>query len=183
MKHPRASYWHRPSAIIANKPEPAVASWLRDQGSLTRRLVNRCGNDFSVRLLSEQWVRPRIDEARLLRIPPHQRVLLRQVQLRCARQVLVYARSVIPLKTLEGRHRRLKHLGNKPLGGALFANPRLKRELQQLATILPRDPMFDIALSDNQGHFERIWGRRSLFRIDNKPLLVSEFFLPGLTRA
>ncbi len=180
MKHPRAAYWHRPNAIIASKPGASVSSWLRDQGSLTRRLMNLYGNDFSVRLLSEQWVKPQIDEAQLLQIPPHQRVLLRQVQLLCARQVLVYARSVIPLKTLEGRQRRLKHLGNKPLGGALFANPRLKREMQQLATIWPRDPMFDIATSNSPGHFDRIWGRRSLFRIDNKPLLVSEFFLPEL---
>ena len=131
-------------------------------------------------MLSQQWVKPRIEEAQLLQIAPHQKVLLRQVQLLCAQQVLVYARSIIPLETLQGRHRRLKHLGNKPLGGYLFANPDLKREQQQLATSLPRDPLFDIALSDSARDCECIWGRRSLFRIDGKSLLVSEFFLPEL---
>lgn len=119
----------------------------------------------------------------MLKIPPYQKVLLRQVQLLCARQVLVYARSIIPLRTLKGRHRRLKHLGNKPLGGILFADPGLRRELQQLATILPRDPLYDIALSDSSHKSDRIWGRRSLFRLDNNPLLVSEFFLPALTHS
>jgi chorismate--pyruvate lyase len=27
---------------------------------------------------------------------------------------------------------------------------------------------------------ETIWGRRSVFRLQKKPLLVSEFFLPGV---
>jgi chorismate--pyruvate lyase len=157
-------------------------SWLSDQGSLTRRLVNRCGRDFRVRVLSQQWVKPRIEEAQLLGISPRQQVLLRQVQLVCAGQVLVYARSIIPLNTLRGKHRRLKYLGDKPLGGYLFANPRLERTQQQLATILPRDPLFDIALSDSERDCDCIWGRRSLFRIDGKPLLVSEFFLPELVR-
>jgi chorismate--pyruvate lyase len=145
-------------------------------------LVNRCGNDFTVHVLSQEWVKPQFQEAQLLGVPPQQKVLLRQVQLKCAQQVLVYARSIIPLQTLQGKHRRLKYLGNKPLGGYLFANPGLEREQQQLATILPRDPLFDIALSDSTGDCDCIWGRRSLFKIDGKSLLVSEFFLPSLIR-
>jgi chorismate--pyruvate lyase len=168
--------------MSARKLDPAIISWLRDQGSLTRRLVSRCGHDFSVRVLSQQWIRPQVEEARLLGIEPQQKVLLRQVQLLCGQQVLVYARSIIPLDTLRGKHRRLKHLGNKPLGGYLFANPGLTRELQQLATIMPRDPLFDIALSDSSRDCDCIWGRRSLFKIDGKSLLVSEFFLPELIR-
>ena len=162
--------------------DPSVLSWLRDQGSLTRRLVNRCGSAFSVRVLSQQWVKPQIEEAQILRIAPQQKVLLRQVQLLCEQKVLVYARSIIPLDTLKGKHRRLKYLGDRPLGGYLFANPGLQRDQQQLAKILPRDPVFEIALSDSPGDCECIWGRRSLFKIDGKSLLVSEFFLPELIR-
>lgn len=157
-------------------------SWLRDQGSLTRRLVNRCGPDFSVRLVGQQWIKPRIEEALLLNIPPRQKVLLRQVQLLCGAQVLVYARSIIPLQTLRGRHRHLKYLGDKPLGGYLFAHPDLIRDHQQIARILPKDPLFDIALSGSRHDCECIWGRRSLFRIGAKSLLVNEFFLPGVLR-
>ena len=144
--------------------------------------MNRCGNAFSVRVLSQRWSKPQIEEARLLAIAPQQKVLLRQVQLLCGQTVLVYARSIIPLDTLRGKHRRLKHLGNKPLGGYLFANPGLKREQQHLATILPRDPLFEIALIDSPRDCDCIWGRRSLFKIDSKSLLVSEFFLPSLVR-
>lgn len=180
LKHPRASTWFRTSSLSTRNLEPAVASWLHDQGSLTKRLVDRCGSAFSVRVLSQQWVKPRIEEALLLKVPRHQKALLRQVRLLCDQQVLVYARSIIPLATLKGPHRRLKYLRNKPLGGYLFTNPSLQRVQQQLATIQRKDPLFAIALPDNPTDCRRIWGRRSLFTIDGKSLLVSEFFLPQL---
>jgi chorismate--pyruvate lyase len=168
------------SAISARKPGPEVLSWLRDQGSLTQRLVNLCGDRFSVRLLSQQWVRPTSDEARLLKIPARQIVLLRQVQLLCEQQVLVYARSVIPLSTLRGPTRRLKHLGSKPLGGYLFANPRLQRQQQQLLAVTGNNPLLATALSGSSHDCFNIWSRRSLFTLGGKSLLVSEFFLPEL---
>lgn len=157
-----------------------MISWLCDQGSLTRRLVSLCGDRFSVRVLSQQWVKPAIDEARLLKISSRQKVLLRQVQLLCEQEVLVYARSIIPLGTLKGPHRRLKYLGSKPLGGYLFANPTLRRRQQQLATITHNNPLFATALCDSAQDCPRIWGRRSLFTLGGKSLLVSEFFLPAL---
>ena len=168
--------------MSARQIDPSTISWLRDQGSLTRRLVGLCGNAFSVRVLSQRWVTPLFEEAQLLRCSPKQKVLLRQVQLLCGRKVLVYARSIIPLDTLRGKHRRLKYLGDKPLGGYLFANPQVQREQQHWASVVPGDPLFDIVLSCSRGDCESIWGRRSLFRIDGKPLLVSEYFLPELLR-
>ena len=180
MKHPRASSWFRESAITARKLDPEVQSWLCDQDSLTKRLVDLCGDDFAVRVLSQQWIRPGVDEARLLQIPPRQIVLLRQVQLLGGTRVLVYARSLIPLATLDGPHRRLRHLGNRPLGAYLFAHPRLQREQLQLAAITRNNPLFATALSGQQADCDCIWGRRSKFTLDHKSLLVSEYFLPGL---
>ena len=139
-----------------------------------------CPGQFSVRVLSQQWVVPEIDEARILNIPYRQTTLLRQVQLLCGDIVCVYARSIIPQKTLEGKHRRLRFLGDRPLGAYLFANPSLHRNQQQLASIAKKDTLFDIATAGSAQDCAQIWGRRSLFTIDQKPLLVSEYFLPAL---
>ena len=166
--------------MASRRIEPEVLSWLLDQGSLTRRLMNYCPGQFSVRVLKQAWVNAEIDETRLLGIPLGQRVLARQVQLCCCDRVVVYARSIIPLKTLKGRHRRLLYIGNRPLGAYLFANPGLKRKNQHFSKILRRDALFNTALSDGDKQCDHIWGRRSLFIIDQKPLLVSEFFLPEL---
>jgi chorismate--pyruvate lyase len=166
--------------MFARKLSPTVQSWLLDQGSLTRRLMAFCPGQFSVNLLSQEWRRAEIDEAQLLGIGTRERVLLRQVQLLCDNRIQVYARSIMPLKTLSGKHRRLQYLGEKPLGGYLFANPSLKRNNHHLATIAGNNPLFETALSGSDQQCHQIWGRRSLFTIDHKPLLVSEFFLPEL---
>ena len=113
-------------------------------------------------------------------MPYRQIALLRQVQLLCGDVVCVYARSIIPLKTLKGRHRRLRFLGDRPLGAYLFANPGLQRNQQQLASIAKKDALFDIATVGSDQDCAQIWGRRSLFTIDEKQLLVSEYFLPVL---
>ena len=180
MKHPRASNWFSPADLPARKLDSEVRSWLDDQGSLTRRLIEFCPQQFSDRELSQYWSHAEIEESRLLEIPARQRVLLRQVQLLCGDQVYVYARSLIPLKTLQGKHQRLRYLGDRPLGGYLFANPHLYRAQQHYASISAKDPLFKIALSGTNQNGSKIWGRRSLFNIDSKPLLVSEFFLPSL---
>lgn len=133
-----------------------------------------------MRVLNQQWSQAKADEARLLDIPMRQRVLVRQVQLLCDENVYVYARSLIPLKTLTGKHRRLRRLGKRPLGAYLFAHANLQRSQQQIARITIKDPLFDIASAGSRLKCDQIWGRRSLFKIDQKPLLVSEYFLPGI---
>jgi chorismate--pyruvate lyase len=180
LKHAGAFPRLQKSAASARNLQPEILSWLCDQGSLTQRLVDLCGDHFSVRVLSQQWLRPTKDEARLLKIPARQIVLLRQVQLLCEQQVLVYARSVIPLHTLRGPTRRLKYLGNKPLGGYLFANPSLRRQQQQLLAVTRNNPLFATVLSGSSQDCSCVWSRRSLFTLDAKSLLVSEYFLPAL---
>ena len=180
LNHPRSSNWIKSSGISSGQIDGEIVDWLRDQNSLTQRLQRLCPGQFSVRVLDQQWLQARADEARLLNIPLRQRVLLRQVQLLCDGDVYVYARSLIPLKTLTGKHRRLGRLGKKPLGAYLFANPGLQRSHQQIARITKKHPLFDIACAGSRPNCDEIWGRRSLFKIDHKPLLVSEYFLPGL---
>jgi chorismate--pyruvate lyase len=180
LKHPGSSSWFRTTDISGRKLDPEIISWLVDQGSLTSRLMEFCPARFSVRVLNQQWVKPKIDEAKLLNIPLRQTALLRQVQLLCGETVCVYARSIIPLKTMHGKHRRLRHLGDRPLGAYLFSNPGLIRSGQQIARIEKKDPLFEIATSGSDYNCEQIWGRRSRFTIDHRPLLVSEFFLPSL---
>lgn len=180
MKHPRASRWFDHTHLSARKLDPEVISWLDDRGSLTKRLMDYCPGQFSVRVLSQQWITPQVEEARLLGVPRRQLALLRQVQLLCDDMVCVYARSIIPLSTLKGKHMRLKRLGDRPLGGYLFAQPNLKRSHQHIARIVKKDPLFKIALPENEPNCDQVWGRRSLFSMGRKSLLVSEFFLPAL---
>ena len=112
-------------------------------------------------------------------MPAGQRAIVRQVQLLCDGQPWIYARTVIPVTSLRGRLQRLAHLGTRPLGGMLFADPAMRRGTVQLARICAGQALYAMATSSLQQPPAEIWGRRSVFRIANKPLLVSEIFLPG----
>jgi chorismate--pyruvate lyase len=180
LKLPRSTRWFLPSQTNHNRIEPRVLAWLEDRGSLTARLKQYCPRRFSVRVLNEQWVRPDPSEARSLGIPRTQVVLLRQVHLLCGEKLCVYARSVIPLTTLKSRHRRLLYLGDRPLGEYLFSQPSLERSRIEWARLGPGTPLYRVAVASREDDRRPVWGRRSLFLIDRKPLLVSEFFLPAL---
>jgi chorismate lyase len=175
-----SSHWFLPCQTFRHRIDPNVQSWLTDEGSLTKRLKLFCPDQFSVLVLSMKWVKPERSEAQLLKIPLSQKVLLREVYLQCADKLCVYARSVIPLSTLQGEHRRLKYLGNKPLGEYLFASPNLHRETIQWNKLSANSALLRSLTQHSIDADSQIWGRRSLFKIDKKSLLVSEFFLPHL---
>ena len=117
----------------------------------------------------------------MLDVPLRQYALLREVYLYCGKIRVVYARSIIPLKTLTGRQRQLAHLGERPLGGFLFACPSMQRGQVQLASIPAGSPVHGRAVQSQDPEAGSLWGRRSVFRLEGKPLIVAEIFLPAIT--
>lgn len=156
-----------------------LESWLRDEGSLTARLKQASGGDFRVRVMAQGWGRPCDSERRLLGMRHGGIALLREVQLICNGKPWVYARTLIPVRSLRGEARRLGMLGSRPLGEVLFADPHMRRGVTQVARLQPQHPLFQRALGERQG-VGAIWGRRTLFHLCGKPLLVNEIFLPDL---
>lgn len=168
--------WHLPRHTRRLNVPTRLWDWLLDSASLTRRLQQACQGSFRVQLLNQGWVRPLRDEARALVLRPGSRAMLREVHLLCDEQPWVFARTVIPRDTLSGKYRRLAHLGNKSLGAMLFADQSMHRSPVKLARI-SAGRLFDSATRDLSNKPHVIWGRRSLFRIGGKPLLLSEVFL------
>ncbi len=158
----------------------ALRSWLLDEGSLTDRLKRCCRGGFSVRVVDEGWRRPQLDEVRVLDMSVTSMAWVRQVQLLCHGKPWVFARTVVPATTLTGAQRQLACLGNRPLGAYLFADPGMQRSPVQLARIARGSALFEDAVRDLSRKPPEIWGRRSVFRVGGKPLLVSEIFLPAI---
>lgn len=156
---------------------PVWRDWLLDKGSLTRRLQQCCDGRFHVELLSQGLERPMLSEARALGRPATELALVRQVRLHCDEQEWVFARTVIPLPSLNSGLRRLTRLGAKPLGAVLFADPRMQRGPIEITQIKPRHRLHRLAMPTGN---EPLWGRRSVFILRDCPLLVSEFFMPPL---
>lgn len=160
-----------------------LAGWLLDSASLTRRLKQACGGGFRVALLGQRFERPLWSERRALGLADTALALVRQVHLLCDDQVKVYARSVMPLSLLHGSGRGLAHLGRRPLGERLFRDKTMRRSPMEVARIEPGDLFYDWAVPEGVAPDGPLWGRRSVFRLAGRPLLVNEIFLPPAPRA
>lgn len=166
-----ATRWYR-SVRQARLQKPQLGSnasfWLQVEGSLTRHLQLRCQRQFHVEVASEGFALPDREEALTLDIPHRQRAWIREVRLCGDGAPWVLARTIIPLATLSGRGRRLRHLGRTPLGAWLFSHREWTRGPLQAGlcqTSVPGQPLC---------------ARRSVFASADRRLLVGEYFLPDL---
>ncbi len=169
--------WRQPRMAKICQVPAELRNWLLDSGSLTKRLQQASDNQFSVQVLNQSVQLPNLSERRALGLAPRRLALIREVLLFGRGVPWVYARSVIPLQTLTGRLRKLRHLDNRPLGALLFSDPTMTREPLEW-TCMPAQKSCSLTLQLTT--FENpVWGRRSVFKLSGKPLLVCEMFLPG----
>ena len=172
--------WYTHSHRFLHHIPVAMQDWLFDEGSLTARIIEACDGPFRVEVISQGWQRPFANEAKRLGIQQYHCALVRQVRLYCGDTPWVFARTVIPLTTLTGPERHLAFLGNKPLGAVLFADPGMKRDRIEVARLQAPHYFYTSAIHGLTTVPDSIWGRRSVFYLNHKPLLVNEIFLPGL---
>lgn len=153
--------------------------WLLDRGSLTRRIQTRC-TAFSVRHVRQQYGVAMPSERHMVALKHHARALLRDVFLYCGETPLVFAHSVLPATSLHGTWQSLGRLGSKPLGAALFANPRVRRTPLHFKKLNRRDALYRRACTVLPNAPASLWARRSVFYLEGLPILVTEVFLPDI---
>lgn len=167
-----AQWQNQPSAPISAQ----LMDWLFDPTSLTARLNQHC-QSFHVEVLGQEVIACPADEACEI-VSAGEKVLAREVLLYCDNQPHVFARSLLPLTSLTGEQELLAELGDKPLGQVIFNNPSLERKLIQIAPFNEQSSVGQLAQALALSVSETLWGRRSLFYLEAKPLIVAEVFLP-----
>jgi len=169
--------WYRRHQLFNHSINSSLSAWLFDVSSLTARIIELCGNNFSVRVISQKWQTIDAEEASAMSLHHVHAALVREVLLCCNDKPLVYARTVIPSTTIQGAQRLYANMGNRPLGAMLFADRTMRREAVQVGMLSAEHEANGYAETD-----EPVWGRRSVFRVAGKPLLVSEYFLPEILK-
>jgi len=170
--------WRPRSALLDRRLSPLLQNWLDTPDSLTARVKASCRAGFSLSVLSEQWRRPFLDEARRLAIPHDQAVWLRLITLNCGDRPWVFARTVMPRGSLRGRRSRLRTLGKRPLGTVLFTGSEVQRGAMEVRRLAAADPLIRDWPLEDQGL--TLWARRSTLAILGEPILVTEVFLSEL---
>lgn len=170
------------------KARPALAGapgflhpWLADSGSLTARIVARC-NTFQVRVLGERRALPCPDERTLLGLSPGRHAWIREVLLIADGVPVVFAHSALAPHDLIGAWHMARAIGSRPLGAALFADPGIQRGPLSTARLGVAHPLHRHAVAATGQALPTLWGRRSRFCRQGRPLLVTEVFLPGIAQ-
>jgi chorismate lyase len=159
--------------------ESDLAPWLRDRGSLTQRIQQRCMH-FAVHGVRSGLARIALDESALLDIAQQQLAYSREVFLYADGQPVVFAHSAFAHAHLRGAWSAVRTLGNKPLGALLFAHPLVERKPLHYQALRNSHPLYQRAVKVLKDPPHRLWARRSLFYLHDAPLLVTEVFLPGI---
>lgn len=166
-------YWQTTLPPTASWQVP----WLVATGSLTQSLQQVCQQAFQVQVLQHEFIAAPAFVCEDLMIQPTERVLQRQVLLCDGDEPLVFAYSLLPEAALQGRYQALRELGSRPLGHWIFSEPILKRQTMLFAELPSQAALFK---NLNKLTETSLLGRKTLFIGADKPLLVSEFFLPAL---
>jgi len=158
--------WHT-AGRRSESPDASWQHWLFDPGSLTKLLVQKSGGDFRVEVRAEEWQllpEPAV-RACFGPLSAEHRFWSRKVVLVGRDTPWVLAHTLIPEFSLISPLKQVLELNRKPLGEYLFNHPDLIRSGIDIT------PMPDES-----------WGRRSLFYLYKKPIMVAEFFLPALLK-
>ncbi len=158
----------------------ALRGALSDRASLTGRLKARHA-DFGVCPVFRGLAAPIADEARLLGLAPGARAYVREVLLLGDGKARVFAHSVLSRANLRGAWRGVAGLGTRPLGEALFADPRIRRLALSSRRLDARHPLYRAARRHAGIGARTLWARRSTFCLRGARLLVTEVFLPDFS--
>lgn len=154
--------------------------WLTHPGSFMERLKEHGVSDPRIEVISENWLHPAADEAIFLNLPENTLTWIREVVIFDEKNTYMYARTVIPPHTLTGKLRQLQQLNNQSLGSLLFKLPGMKRSEFEFMTIKPEGAWHQKISQKINLVVPEIEGRRSLFSVKKKQLLLAEFYLPGI---
>lgn len=152
-----------------------IRAWLGPAGSFTAALRRQCRGPVNAQVLRLVPSRPTPSERRLLALRPGEMVLLRETLLRCRdHPPWVYARTMIPLKSVHRGLRSLFHSGTRPIGDLLF---RAGQPVRRSAVAVSRLDAAPLPQPLSRGPH---WARRSLLVRGDARLLVIEILLPDL---
>ena len=108
------------------------------------------------------------------------RVLVREVALNCSSTPVVFAHSIVRLRHLRGPWHALASLGSRPLGAALFNDPRVQREPMRFCKLGPSHALHKRACQVAGKRLPALCARRTPYVLRGAPILVTEVFLPAL---
>ncbi len=177
----RYARWVRHANAV--NPDSVMREWLTDKASLTIKLMARSSR-FRVQRLCQRRGRCLADEHAAVGLRRRAQIREREVLLRCDEEPVVFAHTIVPLAANASDWPFFGGLGERSLGTTLFGDPRVRRGSLQFARLRAQHPLAQRAAAALGGELPPgpLYARRCLFRRRRGVLLVTEVFLPSITR-
>ena len=137
-----------------------IKSWLLEKGPITKRI--KLNHNFELNLIRDEVDQISQDDKVFLDNIEGD-IKVREVILLGNGNPLVYAKSYIPIFTINNGLKKLGQLGSKPLGDILFEKNLFQK----------KETLFTKFLYLKNEH----WGRKSKYHVNGLPLSVMEVFL------
>lgn len=167
-----------PPAEIKNQLSPIQTHWLTRPGALTEGL--RALGTIKLNVNREYVDTLGADEAVLVQGQPKATVWAREIIIKVDSVPCMVARSVCHLADASDAWREIRDLGVKPLAELLYHDPAVTRDPFFISFAHASLPIY-AAVSYYLGQpapVDTCVARSSVFWLAEKPLLVSECFLP-----
>ena len=162
--------WHTIEQVSRGTIPKSILPWLTTSHSITAKL--RQAGQLRVEVLSDDWQAPSPRERLRLGLKNREIARVRTVILYVNEIPVVYARSIIPARSLRGTWRYLPYLDNRPLGGYVYKSKRLRRSSTEVVK-LPAGLILNCE--------DSLWARRSVFIEYGPGILVNEAFYPAIS--
>lgn len=157
--------------------EPVLRSWLTEPDSLTAR-CQLSSRAFRVRLLDYGKGMPLVDEA-VAGDTLRGLAWIREVALECDGKPVIFAHTALSIAPRGRMTGWMAGLGSRSLGSLLFSYPGFRRGRIEFLRLDARHPLFQrAACLCEPGRY--LWARRSLHRLGEQRVLVTEVFLPAI---
>jgi chorismate-pyruvate lyase len=161
---PSDTRWLSGIELVAHEERASLRSWLLTPGLLTQRIRAAAGTDFSMSVLREQTT-----------ASGHER----EIDMRCAGVVWLFAHTSIPAPTLSAQP-WLGQIGNTALGEALAAHGGCTRADFQYVRLGADHWLVHRALQHASLAPQSLWVRRSVITVTGSAFSLYEVFLPAI---
>ena len=163
MKLQQTSTWNSYEGIKLQIDNDEVKSWLLEKGPITKRIKSQ--KEFKLQLVHDEVSSvEKIERAFLDSYLDEIRV--REVILFGNENPMVFARTLIPVLTIQKGFAGLGEIGNKPLGDILFEKNIFTKDKIVFASFNYKKELF--------------WGRKTKYIVKGYPFSVMEVFLIDL---
>ena len=160
MKLKQISSWITSSELQNEPIDTNTRSWLLELGPITERI--KANGSFKLDLIKDELGEVNELDSDFLGKNIGE-IKIREVLLLSNNKPKVFARSLIPIRTIEKGLSELGELGSKPLGDILFE----KEIFKKIETVFAK-------FSESGNLY---WGRKSKYLVEVYPLSVMEIFL------